>query len=259
METHSNIEKTLRQPRIIKNIALLIARRFIPIWFMAFIVLDLIFDSSFIVWTLSILSFSLIELFLLHSWYFSYVLPTHQRKLKNSLDLYNQCLADTTGAYLQDFIETIIDDSAWSIVHFGYMRYPTTVWRKIFRVIFNLVVKPCGVTSFELLPEPTSTGPIVRDLKTPYEITSPLTDQQQIEEKLQIVLSSLKIKENYFLKLLSIAQGYLNLSADYQNNAFAYDTYLRELLAIYAKNLGIAPQEIFDYRWEVLTRRRTLA
>lgn len=257
MATFSNLEKTLRQPRIIKNVALLLARRFMPIWFVSFVVIDLIFNLEPLIWLLSVLSYFIVELFLLHSWYFSYVLPTHQRKLKNSIDLYDQCIADPTNAYLQNFIETITEDSAWSIVHFGYMNYPTIVWPKIYRIIFNFVVRPCEVSAEDLLVDYNSSRPnLLRDLKYPYEITSAATTQQlQSDEKLKTVLSNLKVKENYFLKILKITQGYINLRGDYAANAFAYDNYLRELLKRFAQSVNVVPDEVYDYRWEALTTR----
>lgn len=233
------------------------AKRFIPIWFVSFIVIDLILNLEPLIWLLSILSYFIVELFFLHSWYFSHILPTHQRKLKSSIDLYNQCVADPTNAYLQDFIETITEDSAWSIVNFGYMNYPTIIWPKVYRVIFNLVVKPCEVSAEDLLVGYNSSRPnLLRDLKYPYGLTSTDTTQRtQSEEKLKTVLSNLKVKENYFLKILKITQGYISLQKDYEINAFAYDNYLRELLNKFAQSVSVAPDEVFDYRWESLIIR----
>jgi len=150
-EKFSRMEKTLRFPRVAVQALLLFVKRILPIWFIFFVVLDLLLWDRFFIWTLSILGYLVVELHTLRKWYLFTILPKHEEKVGKSIDLYNACISDPKHAYLFDFIEEMTNNAAWSLVNIGYSGIAAWIWEFILRFMFKVGVKPCDVLYSDLL------------------------------------------------------------------------------------------------------------
>ena len=150
-EKFSKLEKTLRFPRVVTQAVIVFIKRIFPIWFVFFVLSDLLFANRLLIWILSILGYLMVELHMLRRWYFATVLPKHEEKVGKSIDLYNSCISDPKHAYLFDFIEEITNNAAWSLANVGYSGIAAWIWEYILRFLFGIGVKPCDVVYSDLL------------------------------------------------------------------------------------------------------------
>lgn len=128
----SVLERSLRKPKVIKQLFILFFTRTFLLWFICFFCIAIFFDSAFITFILSVLSTLIIELIRVPSWYMREVFPKHQAKLSRSIETYKSIKVTSGEFYQLEIIEALVENSAWSIAHFIYLSLITFLWKNIF-------------------------------------------------------------------------------------------------------------------------------
>lgn len=148
----SNIEKTLRIPKLIKYALFIFFIRVVVIWLVFGIILFLLLKSLIFSTLIGFFTTLFFEMFVLKQHYFKSTLPRHTKnadKAKYQFDeIKNKKL---TNIELVKYIEMFADYSAWGIINIGYLFIPSWGWEILIRLIYPLIVKTKDVPYQNLL------------------------------------------------------------------------------------------------------------